>query len=453
MTFTVAVVGRPNVGKSTLFNRLAGKRLALVDDTPGVTRDRREADGVLFDLSFRLIDTAGLEDADDASLAARMREQSRRAVEEADVVLFMLDARAGLTPSDELFAEELRKHERPVIVLANKCEGAAGENGFYESYELGLGDPIAFSGEHGHGVDELYERLHALHAAWREAHDGDDGAEAAEDESGNEIIQLAVVGRPNVGKSTLINRLLGEERLLTGPEAGITRDAIRVDWRHRGRPMRLVDTAGQRRRARVDDKLEKLAVQDALRAVDFAHVVALVAEATEGLDRQDLHIAQRVIEEGRALVVVVNKIDAVHDGEAALETVRERLKTSLPQVRGVPVVTLSGLTGRNVDALLDAVLRAYRIWTTKAATPDLNQWLSEVTTAHPPPRGRYGKRIRFKYITQPKARPPTFTLFCSQPTEVPDTYTRYLENELRHDFDLPGTPIRFIYKRSKNPYA
>jgi len=451
MTFTVAVVGRPNVGKSTLFNRLAGKRLALVDDTPGVTRDRREADGGLFDLEFRLVDTAGLEDADDASLAARMREQSQRAVEAADVVLFMVDARAGITPSDELFAEELRKSDRPVIVLANKCEGAAGETGFYEAYELGLGEPVAFSAEHAHGMDELYEQLRTLLAAWQ-AEQGDEDADTADDgESG--VIQLAVVGRPNVGKSTLINRLLGEDRLLTGPEAGITRDAIRVDWHHRGQPMRLVDTAGQRRRARVNDKLEQLAVQDALHAINFAHVVALIADAGEGLDRQDLHIAQSVIEEGRALVVVVNKIDAVADTEAAVKAVRDRLQTSLPQVRGVPVVTLSGLTGRNVADLLDAVLRAYRVWTTKVATPDLNQWLSEVTSAHPPPRGRYGKRIRFKYITQPKARPPTFTLFCSQPTEVPGTYTRYLENELRHDFDLPGTPIRFIYKRPKNPYA
>ncbi|SDF59648.1 GTP-binding protein [Limimonas halophila] len=452
MTFTVAVVGRPNVGKSTLFNRLAGKRLALVDDTPGVTRDRREADGKLFDLTFRLVDTAGLEEADHASLASRMREQSQRAVEEADVVLFMLDARAGITPSDELFADELRKSDRPVIVLTNKCEGSAGEAGFYEAYELGLGEPVAFSGEHGHGIDELYDRLHAIHEAWREAHDAED-VEADSEEAGQDVVQLAVVGRPNVGKSTLINRLLGEDRLLTGPEAGLTRDAIRVDWHHKGQPMRLVDTAGQRRRARVQDKLEQLAVQDALHAINFAHVVALVADATEGLDRQDLHIAQSVIEEGRALVVVVNKIDAVADADAALRAVRDRLKTSLPQVRGVPVVSLSGLTGRNVETLLDAVLRAYKIWTTKVATPDLNQWLSEVTASHPPPRGRYGKRIRFKYITQPKARPPTFTLFCSQPTEVPGSYTRYLENELRHDFDLPGTPIRFIYKRPKNPYA
>ena len=445
MTLTVAVVGRPNVGKSTLFNRLSGKRLALVDDTPGVTRDRREGRARLFDLDLYLMDTAGLEDAPEASLSARMREHSERAVADADVVVFIVDARTGITPADSLFADALRKHDRPVIVLANKAESDAAQAGVYEAYELGLGDPIAFSGEHGLGVQDLYEALAEI-----EPRANPD--EEVTDAQGNPIVQLAVVGRPNAGKSTLINRLVGAERLLTGPEAGITRDAVRVDWHHRGRPMRLVDTAGMRRRSRVDDRLEKLAVDDALRALNFAHVTALVIDATAGMERQDLTIAGTVIEEGRAPVIAVNKIDAVPDPEAALDHVRERVRDDLPQVRGVPVVGVSGLTGAGIDTLLDTVLRAHRIWTTKAATPDLNQWLGEVTAAHPPPVGRGGRRLRFKYITQPKARPPTFTLFCSQPTEVPGAYTRYLENELRHDFDLPGVPIRLIYKRTKNPY-
>jgi GTP-binding protein len=449
MTLTVAIVGRPNVGKSTLFNRLVGKRLALVDDTPGVTRDRREGEGRLFDLRFRLFDTAGLEDVQDESLEGRMRRQSERAIEEADLVLLMVDARTGLTSTDEIFADQLRRSERPVVVLANKCEGRAGEAGLLEAYSLGLGDPVAFSAEHGLGLEDLYDHLKTAEEA-ETAEAGEGVAEPGEKEP--DVLQFAIVGRPNVGKSTLINRLLDEERLLTGPEAGITRDSISVEWSYKDRPIRLIDTAGMRRKARVSEKLEKLAVADALRAVQYAHVVVLLLDAEEGLERQDLTIANHTIEEGRALVIAINKWDVVKDRDAVIAGVRDRLQRSLPQVKGIPVVTVSGLKGRNLDGLLDAAIGAYDIWNTKVATPDLNRWLHEVEAAHPPPMA-HGRRNRLKYISQPKARPPTFTLFCAQPKDLPDSYLRYLENELRHDFELPGTPIRFLLRKSRNPYA
>jgi GTP-binding protein len=452
LTLTVAIVGRPNVGKSTLFNRLVGRRSALVDDTPGVTRDRREGEGRLFDLEFRLFDTAGLEDVDDDTLESRMRRQSEIAIQEADVVLMMLDARAGVTATDEIFADKLRRGDTPVVVLANKCEGQAGAAGLAEAFTLGLGDPIAFSAEHGTGLEELHEQLSAVAGtpAAGEGAEAMDDADADAEEAGP--LRLAIVGRPNAGKSTLVNRMLGEERLLTGPEAGITRDSIQVDWVYKDRPIELVDTAGLRRKARVEEKLEKLAVADALRAVQYAHVVVLVLDGEQGLDKQDLTIANQTIDEGRPLVIALNKWDAIADKDAARSYVEDRLKRSLPQVKGVPVVPVSGLKGTGMEALLDQVLRVHNLWNRKFATPDLNQWLQEVEAANPPPSVG-GKRCRLKYISQPKARPPTFVLFCSRPKDLSDAYLRYLENELRHDFDLPAVPVRFQLKKSKNPYA
>ena len=429
MTFTLAIVGRPNVGKSTLFNRLVGQRLALVDDEPGVTRDRREGDARLYDLDFRVIDTAGLEEVFDESLEARMRQQTERAIAEADVAVLLIDARAGLTPLDEHFARWLRRGETPVLLVANKCEGERGNAGLLEAYALGLGEPVPISAEHGLGLSDLHAAL-------------EDGGP----------LQLAIVGRPNAGKSTLINRLIGEDRLLTGPEAGITRDAIAVDWLYKGRPVRLVDTAGLRRKARVVDKLEKLSTADSLRAIRFAQVVVLLVEADMPMEKQDLTIARMVVDEGRALVIAVNKWDACADRSAAMQQVRDRLERSLPQTRGVPVVTISALQGQNLDRLLDAVFDAYAVWNRRLPTAALNRWLEAVTEAHPPPAVA-GRRIRLKFMTQAKTRPPTFMIACSRPKELPGAYLRYLENSLRDDFDLPGTPIRLNLRKGKNPYA
>ena len=446
MTFTLAIVGRPNVGKSTLFNRLVGQRLALVDDEPGVTRDRREGDARLYDLDFRAIDTAGLEEVFDESLEARMRQQTERAIAEADVAVLLIDARAGLTPLDEHFARWLRRGETPVLLVANKCEGERGNAGLLEAYALGLGEPVPISAEHGLGLSDLHDHLKALLPGAADGHD--DGA-ALEDGG---PLQLAVVGRPNAGKSTLINRLIGEDRLLTGPEAGITRDAIAVDWLYKGQPVRLVDTAGLRRKARVVDKLEKLSTADSLRAIRFAQVVVLLVEADMPMEKQDLTIARMVVDEGRALVIAVNKWDACADRSAAMQQVRDRLERSLPQTRGVPVVTISALQGQNLDRLLDAVFDAYAVWNRRLPTAALNRWLEVVTEAHPPPAVA-GRRIRLKFMTQAKTRPPTFMIACSRPKELPGAYLRYLENSLRDDFDLPGTPIRLNLRKSKNPYA
>ncbi|MEO3429626.1 ribosome biogenesis GTPase Der [Pelagibius sp. CAU 1746] len=456
MTITVAIIGRPNVGKSTLFNRLVGQRLALVDDTPGVTRDRREGEANLFGLEFRVIDTAGLEEVFDASLEGRMRAQTERAVAESDLALLVIDARAGITALDEHFARWLRRSGKPVALVANKCEGREAEAGLNDAYSLGLGQAIPISAEHGLGMSDLYDAVVAVaekaeETLPEEAPEGGEAEAEAPEETGG-VLQLAVVGRPNVGKSTLINKLLGEERLLTGPEAGITRDSIAVEWAYKGRPLRLVDTAGLRRKARVVEKIEKLSTQDTLRAIRFAQVVVLLLDVEEGLEKQDLTIARMVVDEGRALVIGVNKWDSCRERDAALAAIQDRLLRSLPQTRGIPVVTLSALQGHNIGALLEAVFQAYDVWNRRVATADLNRWLDAVTSSHPPPAVN-GRRVRLKYMTQAKTRPPTFAIFCSKPQELPPSYLRYLENGLREAFDLPGTPIRLNFRKGDNPYA
>jgi GTP-binding protein len=447
MSFTVAIIGRPNVGKSTLFNRLIGKRLAIVDDTPGVTRDRRAGEARIADLRFTAIDTAGLEDSARQSLTGRMRQQTERAVADADVALFMIDARAGLTPVDRHFAAWLRKAGKPVVVVANKCEGRGGDAGLSEAFALGLGDPIPFSAEHGDGLSDLYDALRSYAPAEEEEKEPIDEAEPAD-----EPLQLAIVGRPNVGKSTLINRLIGEDRLLTGPEPGITRDAIAVEWRHRGRRLRLVDTAGLRRRPRVVERIEKLSVEDSLRAIRFAQIVVLVLDAADMLEKQDLAIARLVIDEGRALVIAANKWDAIADKPAALRKLKDRVEKSLPDVRGIALVTLSARTGQNLDRLLTAVTDVYESWNRRIPTPELNRWLAAAVDQHPPPLVK-GRRIKLRYMTQTKSRPPTFQVFGNQLDDLPDAYLRYLVNAMRDAFDLPGTPVRMIVRKGKNPYV
>jgi GTP-binding protein len=450
MTTTVAIVGRPNVGKSTLFNRLTQRRLALVADTPGVTRDWREGEARLGDLRFRVLDTAGLEEAERESLPARMSEQTERALGGVDVVLFLIDARAGVTLVDRRFAERLRRRGLPILLIANKTEGRAGEAGLLDAYGLGLGEPIAISAEHGEGMGELYDALRPLIEG-----PGVPSAETGERRTTAEALkplQLAVVGRPNVGKSTLVNRLIGEERLLTGPEAGITRDAITVQWLCGGKPVRLVDTAGLRRKAKVEAKLEQLSVADTLRAIRFAEVVVLVIDATAMLERQDLAIARLVEEEGRALVLAVNKWDLVTEKPRALERLRDRIETSLPQLQGLSVVTLSAKTGRGAEKLMTAVFAAHAAWNRRISTPALNRWLEAAQARHPPPLVS-GRRLRLRYMTQANVRPPTFALFASKPGDLPDSYRGYLVKLMRADFDLPGVPIRMMLRKGKNPYA
>ncbi len=444
MSLKVVIVGRPNVGKSTLFNRLVGRRLALVDDRPGVTRDRREGVGRLSDLDFNVVDTAGLEEAFDDTLQGRMRRQTERAVEEADVAILMTDARTGVTPVDRAFADWLRRTGKPIVLVANKCEANAAEAGLLEAHSLGLGEPVAISAEHGEGMAALFAALLPFEAPADAEHE-------APQEQGQPV-QLAVVGRPNVGKSTLINRLIGEERLLTGPEAGITRDSISVPFDFRGRALRLVDTAGLRRRAKVTEKLEKLSTADSRRAIQFAQVVALVLDGQELLEKQDLTIARRVIDEGRALVIAVNKWDLVSDKKRARQLLADRLQTSLTQVRGIPIVTLSALKGQNLDRFLEAVLGAYDVWNRRVPTAKLNEWLERMTEIHPPPVSQ-GRRIRLRYATQVKTRPPTFAVFASRPADLPESYMRYLVNGLREAFDLVGTPVRIHLRKGKNPYV
>jgi len=466
MPFTIAIAGRPNVGKSTLFNRLVGKRLALVDDMPGVTRDRREGAAQLADLHFTVFDTAGLETAEADSLAGRMTAQTERALGDADAVMFVIDARAGITTDDEVFAETIRKCGRPVILIANKCEGAAGMPGMLEAYKLGLGEPVPLSAEHGEGISDLYDAIVAtstdrtvfddpgMFSDGLERWDPDEEVDQEEHEKAVAAlpIQLAVVGRPNVGKSTLINRLIGEDRLLTGPEAGITRDSIAIDWQWRGREIRMSDTAGLRKKARVSQKVEKLSVADSFRTIRFAQVVVLVLDANDMLEKQDLTIARQVVEEGRALVLAANKWDSIENKPEQLQLLKDRIEKSLPQVRGIPVITVSALRGDKLDRLLDAVLKTFDIWNSRVSTSKLNNWLAGITAEHPPPLAR-GRRVKLRYMTQAKTRPPTFVVFTSIPEALPDSYMRYLSNKLREDFKLPGIPIRIHMRKGKNPYA
>jgi GTPase len=445
MTVTLAIVGRPNVGKSTLFNRLVGRRLALVDDQPGVTRDWREGNAAVGDLTFRLLDTAGVEAGERDSLVERMRTETERVIEGAQGVLFVVDARTGVMPFDLEFARWLRRRGIPTVVVANKAEGGGGQAGVLEAYSLGLGDPVPFSAEHGEGMSDLYDALRPLIDAAQEP-------AAALELDEPKLLQLAIIGRPNVGKSTLVNRLIGEERLLTGPEPGITRDAIAIEWRWHGHRVRLVDTAGLRRRAKVEERLERLSVADTLRAIRFAEVAVLVLDAEQMLERQDLAIARLVEEEGRALVLAVNKWDLVEDRDTARRKLRERIEGSLPQLQGLAVVMLSAKTGRGVERLMPAVLKTYEAWNRRIATPALNRWLAAAQAQHPPPLVS-GRRLRIRYMTQANIRPPTFALFASKPGELPDSYRRYLVNLMRRDFDLPGVPIRMMLRGGKNPYA
>jgi GTPase len=469
LSVTVAIVGRPNVGKSTLFNRLVGRKIALVDDMPGVTRDRREAEGRIGDLKFRILDTAGFEDKTDDSLEARMRKQTELAIREADVILFMIDARAGVTPLDERFAQVLRKSGKKVHLIANKAESKAAEPGLLEAYNLGFGEPTGISAEHGLGLADLHAIVSGAVAA---AAAGETLAEdqlpqveidVPEDDGSTEegpplrwnpdrYLNVAVIGRPNAGKSTLINRMVGEERLLTGPEAGITRDSILVPWDWDGRTINLVDTAGIRRRARVTGKLEKLAVGDALRSIQYAEVVVLLLDATIPFEKQDLALADLVEREGRALVIAVNKWDLIEDKNKKLAELREECARLLPQLRGVPLVTISGLQGRHIDRLMQAVFAAERAWNTHISTAKLNRWLAGMLESHPPPAAS-GRRLKIRYMTQAKIRPPSFILFASRPDALPESYLRYLVNGMREAFLIPGSPIRMWVRSGKNPFA
>jgi GTP-binding protein len=465
MSFTLAIVGRPNVGKSTLFNRLVGKRLALVDDQPGVTRDLREGAARLADLRFTVIDTAGLEEVTDDSLQGRMRRLTERAVDMADICLFMIDARVGVTPTDLVFADILRKRSAHVILAANKAEGNAAEAGVLEAYSLGLGEPVRLSAEHGEGFPDLYSILMPLADQFAETakddtpevdvdvSDDDDEENAVRVPTRKYPMQVAVVGRPNAGKSTLINQILKEDRLLTGPEAGITRDAISLITEWEGVPMRIFDTAGMRKKAKIQEKLEKLSVSDGLRAVKFAEVVVVLLDAEIPFEQQDLRIADLAEREGRAVVVAVNKWDVEENRQEKLKELKESFERLLPQLRGAPLITVSAKTGRGLDRLHEAIMRAYEMWNRRVTTAQLNRWLAGMLEAHPPPAPQ-GKRIKMRYMTQAKTRPPGFVVMCSHPEKVPESYSRYLVNGLRVDFDMPGTPIRLWMRGQSdaNPY-
>ena len=445
---TVAIVGRPNVGKSTLFNRLVGKKLALVDDRPGVTRDRREGEASLLGLDFRVIDTAGYEDEDPETLPGRMRAQTEAAVREADAALFLIDARAGVTPLDEEIARWLRAESTPVILAANKAEGKAGEAGIMEAFSLGFGEAIALSAEHGEGVVDLFEHLRP----WVERDEDED-----EEEAGEGPLKLAIVGRPNAGKSTLINRILAEDRLITGPEAGITRDSIAIDWEWQApdgerRPVRLIDTAGMRKKAKVEDKLEKLSVADARRAVDFAEVVVLLLDGTRGLEAQDLKIADNVLQEGRALAIAVNKWDVTENPSSLFNGIKAALEEGLSQARGVPLLTVSGKTGKGIDQLLAAAFEVREVWSKRVSTGQLNRWFEDAVEKNPPPAPG-GKRIKLRYITQVNTRPPSFVLFGTRTDQLPDSYLRYLINGIRRELGFGAVPVRLQVRASRNPFG
>jgi len=460
MSFTLAIIGRPNVGKSTLFNRLVRQKLALVDDQPGVTRDLREGDAKLNDLRFTVIDTAGLEEVTDDSLQGRMRALTERAIDMADICLFMIDARTGVTSTDMVLADLLRKKGARVILAANKSEGKAGDEGYYEAYTLGLGEPLRLSGEHGEGVDELYYILRPIEKEFSGvSYEADvdieveDGAEDVEFvPTPEKPLQIAVVGRPNAGKSTLVNKILGEERLLTGPEAGITRDAIsvRTDWE--GQAFRIFDTAGMRKKAKIQEKVEKLSVSDGLRAVKFAEVVVVLLDAAIPFEQQDLRIADLAEREGRAVVVAVNKWDLEENKAEKLNELREAFTRLLPQLRGAPMVMVSAKTGKGLDRLHKAIMSAYAIWNKRISTARLNRWLKIQIESHPPPAPA-GRRIKLRYMTQAKTRPPTYVVKCSIPDALPASYTRFLVNGMRRDFDMPGSPIRVFMRADDNPFA
>ncbi|MGJ5041063.1 MULTISPECIES: ribosome biogenesis GTPase Der [unclassified Bradyrhizobium] len=449
MPFTIAIIGRPNVGKSTLFNRLVGQKLALVDDMPGVTRDRREGEAKLFDLNFTIIDTAGLDEGPKGSLTARMQEQTETAIALADALFFVIDARIGLTPADRAFADFARRADKPVLLLANKSEGKHGELGAMESYALGLGDPIQISAEHGEGMGELYDAVSKLVPP---TDDEEDEHEETDEERANRPIRVAIVGRPNAGKSTLINHLLGEERLLTSPEAGTTRDSIAVEIEWKGRGFRIFDTAGLRRRSRIEEKLEKLSVADALRAVRFAEVVVLMMDAQNRFEEQDLRIADLIEREGRALVIAVNKWDLMDGNPGQISMLRRDADHWLPQVAGAPIVAVSGLMGEGIDRLMQAIVQAYAVWNRRVPTAALNRWFEGAIADNPPPAVS-GRRLKLNYITQTKARPPSFVLFCSRADAIPQSYLRYLTNSMRETFELPGTPVRITLREKANPFA
>ena len=441
---TVAIVGRPSVGKSTLFNRLVGKRLALVDDRPGVTRDRREGEAKLLGLDFRVIDTAGFEDEDPQTLPGRMRQQTEAAVRDADAALFLIDGREGVTPLDEEIARWLRAESTPVVVVANKAEGRAGQEGAYEAYSLGLGDPIAISAEHGEGVADLFEALrpHVEHEHF----------EAGEDDlDSDHPLKIAIVGRPNAGKSTLVNRMIGEERMITGPEAGITRDSISLNWEWQGRPVQLVDTAGLRKRAKVEDKLERLSAADTKRSIDYAEVVVLLLDATRGLEAQDLRIAAQVIEEGRTLIIALNKWDVAENASSLFNGVKAALAEGLAQLRDVPLLTVSAKTGKGIDTVLDVAFDLRDAWAKRIPTGELNRWFEHAVEANPPPAPK-GQRIKLRYITQVKTRPPTFVVFGNRTDELPESYRRYLLNAMRRDLKLGPVPLRLDFRGRSNPF-
>jgi GTPase len=446
MTFTVTILGRPNVGKSTLFNRLVGRKTALVDDQPGVTRDRREGMASIGDMKFRIFDTAGLDDAKKESLEARMSEQSVTAAREADLVFFVIDARAGITPIDRMFAEKIRKFGKPVRLIANKAEARMADAGVMESYSLGFGEPIAISAEHGEGIEGIYDAVAELLPETEDV-----GAEETEEEDMARPLRLAIIGQPNAGKSTLVNTMLGEERMLTGPEAGITRDAIATDWSWQGREVKLWDTAGIRRKSRVTGKIEKLAVSDALRAIRFADCVVVLIDASMVIERQDLALSDLVATEGRAVVLALSKWDLVEDKQKKLAEVHSDLEDVLPEIRGVPVVTLSSKQERGIDKLMKAVFESVDRWSTRITTSQLNRWLEAALSKNPPPAPS-GRRIKIRYATQASSRPPTFAVFGNQLSKMPDSYKRYLMNTLRKDFDLAGVPIRFSLRGGKNPF-